>query len=63
MAKVQAWRVTDKYPNPPNQISEPGIEQYQRMADAPGFVMTNDGSLFHLDRFYGTNLKRLDYWA
>ena len=63
MAKVQAHGDTDKYPNPPNQISVPGIEQYQRMADAPDFVMTKDGSLFRLDRFHGTNVKRLDYWA
>lgn len=63
MAEVKSRRFRDKYPNPPHQISVPGINQYQRMADAPDFVMTTDGSLFRLDRFHGKNVKRLDYWA
>ena len=63
MAQLQAWGLRDKHSNPPNQIFAPGIEQYQRMADAPGFVMTADGNILRLDRFHGTNVKRLDYWA
>ena len=48
MAQLQAWGLRDKHSNPPNQIFAPGIEQYQRMADAPGFVMTTDGNIFTL---------------
>jgi len=63
MAQLQAWGLRDKHSNAPNQIFAPGIEQYQRMVDAPGFVMTTDGNISRLDRFHGTNVKRLDYWA